>query len=194
MATEVDVVDGEAQAAPAKGKRTRLIIIAAAALIAVLAIGAVLYFVVGIGKSAPSSASAAAPSTFIFNLPEMTVNLNTNGQGESFMKVTVALEVADQAMMTEIQPRMAKVVDAFQVYLRELRPSDLQGSAGIYRLKEELLRRVNVAVAPAQIDGILFKCRGRWPNPGCRRPSGCRRSRCRRRPACRTAGTACSRP
>jgi len=157
MATEVDVVDGEAQAAPAKGKRTRLIIIAAAALIAVLAIGAVLYFVVGIGKSAPSSASAAAPSTFIFNLPEMTVNLNTNGQGESFMKVTVALEVADQAMMTEIQPRMAKVVDAFQVYLRELRPSDLQGSAGIYRLKEELLRRVNVAVAPAQIDGILFK-------------------------------------
>jgi flagellar FliL protein len=87
----------------------------------------------------------------------MTVNLDTNGQGSSFLKLDVALEVADQAMMTEIQPRIAKVIDAFQVYLRELRPSDLQGSAGIYRLKEELLRRVNVAIAPAQIESILFK-------------------------------------
>jgi flagellar protein FliL len=159
MAADVETEDGAA-AAP-KGKRGRLIIIIAAALIAVLVIGAVLYFVVGIGKSDPkataAAAATAAPSTFIFNLPEMTVNLNTDGHGESFLKVTVALEVADQATMTAIQPRMAKVVDAFQVYLRELRPSDLQGSAGIYRLKEELLRRVNVAIAPAQVDSILFK-------------------------------------
>jgi len=157
MAADVETEDG-AVAAP-KGKRGRLIIIIAAALIAILAIGAVLYFVVGIGKSEPKAgaAVAAAPSTFIFNLPEMTVNLNTDGHGESFMKLTVALEVADQAAMTAIQPRMAKVVDAFQVYLRELRPSDLQGSAGIYRLKEELLRRVNVAIAPEQVDSILFK-------------------------------------
>ena len=59
--------------------------------------------------------------------------------------------------MTEIQPRLAKVVDAFQVYLRELRKSDLQGSAGIYRLKEELRRRINVAIYPQQVDSILFK-------------------------------------
>jgi flagellar FliL protein len=52
---------------------------------------------------------------------------------------------------------MAKVVDAFQVYLRELRKSDLEGSAGVYRLKEELRRRVNIAIFPAQIDSILFK-------------------------------------
>jgi flagellar FliL protein len=73
------------------------------------------------------------------------------------MKLTVALEVADEEMMVEIQPRMAKVVDAFQVYLRELRKSDLEGSAGIYRLKEELRRRVNVAIFPAQVDSILFR-------------------------------------
>jgi flagellar FliL protein len=48
-------------------------------------------------------------------------------------------------------------VDAFQVYLRELRKSDLEGSAGIYRLKEELQRRVNVAIYPAQVESILFK-------------------------------------
>jgi flagellar FliL protein len=157
MAVEAEGEEGEA-APVKKGGRGRLIIIAAAALIAVLAIGGVLYFVVGIGKPAPSaSMAAAAPQSFIFNLPEMTVNLDTNGQGQSFMKLSVALEVTNEAMMNEIQPRLAKVIDAFQVYLRELRPTDLQGSAGIYRLKEELLRRVNVAVAPAQVEGILFK-------------------------------------
>ena len=94
----------------------------------------------------------------MLSLPPMTVNLNDDGApGDQFLKLTVALEVADEAVMKDIQPRLAKVVDAFQVYLRELRKSDLEGSAGIYRLKEELRRRINVAVFPAQVDGILFK-------------------------------------
>ena len=142
-----------------KGIPRRLLIMGAAGLIVLLVAGAALYFFVFAGRGADAAKTqvAAAPESFIFNLPEMTVNLNTEGKGEAFMKLTVALEVADQSMMTEIQPRMAKIIDAFQVYLRELRPSDLEGSAGIYRLKEELLRRVNVAIAPAQIDSILFK-------------------------------------
>ena len=45
-------------------------------------------------------------------------------------------------------------MDAFQTYLRELRPSDLDGSAGLYRLKEELTRRVNVSIAPARAIGV----------------------------------------
>ena len=101
------------------------------------------------GRACRGCRDDAEPS-FIFNLPTMTVNLQNEGDGEQFMKLTIALEVADEHVMTEIQPRMAKVVDAFQVYLRELRKSDLEGSAGIYRLKEELRRRVNVAIYPAR--------------------------------------------
>jgi hypothetical protein len=90
-------------------------------------------------QAAPETHVAAVPESFIFNLPTMTVNLNNDGaETDQFMKLTVAIEVADEETMKEIQPRMAKVVDAFQVYLRELRKSDLEGSAGIYRLKEEL--------------------------------------------------------
>ncbi len=126
-----------------------------------LAAGAGLYFFVFAGRGADEAARAAAiavPETFIFNLPPMTVNLNDEGaEGDSFMKLTIALEVANEGVMTEIQPRMAKVVDAFQVYLRELRKSDLEGSAGIYRLKEELRRRVNLAIFPSRVEGILFK-------------------------------------
>ena len=159
MAAEAEAEEGAGAAAPAKGGRKRLLIMAGGGLAALLMIGGGLYFGLGIGKAppAPVATAAAAPTSFIFNLPEMTVNLNTDGHNAAFLKLTIALEVADQKVMDEIQPRMAKVIDAFQVYLRELRPSDLQGSSGIYRLKEELLRRVNVAVAPAQIESILFK-------------------------------------
>jgi flagellar protein FliL len=52
---------------------------------------------------------------------------------------------------------LPRVMDTFQVFMRELRPQDLEGSSGLYRLKEEMTRRVNVAVYPARVDAILFK-------------------------------------
>jgi len=52
---------------------------------------------------------------------------------------------------------LPRIIDNFQVYLRELRVGDLKGSAGIYRLREELLTRVNSAIAPSKVKGVLFK-------------------------------------
>ena len=150
--------------APAKKGVPKLFIIIGAALVVVLLAGAGLFFFLSSSNSqaeagaAGSGAAAEIHDTFIFNLPPMMVNLNSSGgETASYMKLTIALEVANEAVMKDIQPRMAKVVDAFQVYLRELRKSDLEGSAGIYRLKEELRRRVNVAIFPAQVDSILFR-------------------------------------
>jgi flagellar FliL protein len=158
MAAEAEIDDGADAAAKRKPNRRRQLIIGAAALLVVAAGGASFFLFFSAPKDPASEIHLAeVPETFIFNLPSMTVNLNSDGEGEEFMKLTVALEVANEEMMLEIQPRMAKVVDAFQVYLRELRRSDLEGSAGIYRLKEELRRRVNVAIFPAQVESILFK-------------------------------------
>ena len=166
MAAEAEVQVG---AEPAKKGIPKLFIIIGAAAIVVLLGGAGLFFFLSSGSSAPAEDAHGAATTgehggvieaghtFIFNLPPMLVNLNNGTEGESFMKLTVALEVANEEMMLEIQPRMAKVVDAFQVYLRELRKSDLEGSAGVYRLKEELLRRVNVAIYPSRVESVLFK-------------------------------------
>ena len=156
---EVEIAEGVGKAAK-RGRINRLVIFAAAAVVVLLGAGAALYFLVFAGSSAsdPARAQAAAAQSFIFNLPTMTVNLNDDGaEGDQFLKLTIALEVADEEVMHEIQPRMAKVIDAFQVYLRELRKSDLEGSAGIYRLKEELRRRVNLAIFPAHVESILFK-------------------------------------
>ncbi len=168
MTAEAEIDDGadsaEGGAAPKKrGLRIsrKLLIIIIAAVVVLLGGGAGAYFFLFAGSGDEHAGDAhleAIPETFIFNLPSMIVNLKDDeGQKGAFMKLSVALEVANQEMMVEIQPRMAKVVDAFQVYLRELRKSDLEGSAGIYRLKEELRRRVNVAIFPAQVESILFR-------------------------------------
>jgi flagellar FliL protein len=161
MAAEAEV----ATEAPAKKGIPKLFIIIGAAVIVLLLAGGGLFFFMSSSGSSEDAAgahgeaadAAAVHDTFIFNLPPMMVNLNSEGGGQSFMKLTVALEVADEHMMTEIQPRLPKVIDAFQVYMRELRKSDLEGSAGIYRLKEELLRRVNLAIYPAHVESVLFK-------------------------------------
>ena len=92
------------------------------------------------------------------DLPEVLVNLsNTGSERTQYLKVKIVLEVAEQKMVTQITPIMPRVMDAFQTYLRELRPSDLEGSAGLYRLKEELTRRVNASIAPTRINAVLFK-------------------------------------
>ena len=69
----------------------------------------------------------------------------------------MALEAEDQHAIAALEPVMPRVLDMFQLYLRELRSTDLDGSAGIFRLKEELLRRVNLEVHPHKISRVLFK-------------------------------------
>jgi flagellar FliL protein len=67
------------------------------------------------------------------------------------------LEVKGEPQVGQVKPVLPRVVDLFQTYLRELRPSDLHGSMGLFRLKEELTRRANAAVSPGQINAVLFK-------------------------------------
>lgn len=92
------------------------------------------------------------------DLPEMTVNLATvDREKQRYVRLSVALEVDEAKSAETIKPMMPRVLDSFQTHLRELRPDDIRGSSGVYRLKEELLRRVNTAVAPAKVDAVLFK-------------------------------------
>jgi flagellar FliL protein len=154
--TEADTDD----AAPAPPKRkfsTRLIVIAAAGAMVVLGGGAGAYMMLGGSKDARPAAAQAKPVVFL-DVPEVLVNLSTTGNERTqYLKVKVVLELPDATLQPQIQTTMPRVMDAFQTYLRELRPSDLDGSAGLYRLKEELTRRVNAAIAPSRINAVLFK-------------------------------------
>lgn len=101
--------------------------------------------------------AAMAPKTLYYDLPEMVVNLSSGEQRVQYLKLKVALETSDQLALDALQPVMPRVLDTFQLYLRELRSTDLEGSAGIFRLKEELLRRINHEIHPNQINRVLFK-------------------------------------
>jgi flagellar FliL protein len=117
--------------------------------------GGAYFFLKGSGHKEPQV--AAKPATFV-DLPDVLVNLsNTGADRTQYLKVKIVLELPDATLVPQIQPLMPRVMDAFQTYLRELRPTDLDGSAGLYRLKEELTRRVNAAVAPNRITAVLFK-------------------------------------
>ena len=92
-----------------------------------------------------------------YEVPEILVNLNTGARKPIFLKIRVSLEVEKQSDIEKIERMMPRIIDNFQVYLRELRVEDLKGSAGMYRLREEMLVRVSAAVAPAKINDVLFK-------------------------------------
>lgn len=110
-----------------------------------------------LGGSEKTAAAPAKPPAFV-DVPEVLVNLSSAGADRTqYLKVKIVLEIPDATLSPQIETTMPRVMDAFQTYLRELRPTDLDGSAGLYRLKEELTRRVNTAIAPSRITAVLFK-------------------------------------
>jgi flagellar FliL protein len=91
-------------------------------------------------------------------VPDMLVNLSgLPGERVQYLKLKIVLEVKEEKQVEAIKPSMPRVTDLFQGYMRELRAADLNGSAGLFRLKEELTRRVNAAIAPSQVTAVLFK-------------------------------------
>jgi flagellar FliL protein len=149
----------EGEAAPKTGFLSKkLIIIAAAAVIALGgAGGSAWFFFLKKPHDEKPAPVAVKPPAFV-DMPEMLVNLSGNANGRSqYLKAKIVLEVTDQKSADEIKPVLPRVLDAFQTYLREMRSSDLEGSAGLYRVRDELTKRVNLAVAPARINAVLFK-------------------------------------
>lgn len=110
------------------------------------------------GKESPKAeAGVQAKETVFMDLPELLVNLNTGGRRSTFIKMKLTLEVEKKEYVPMVEKLMPRIIDNFQVYLRELRVEDLRGSVGMYRLREEMLLRVNTAAAPAQVSDVLFK-------------------------------------
>lgn len=99
--------------------------------------------------------AAAAEELYFYELPEMLVNINSEDGDTKYLKLKLILEIKDPELTAVLDERLPRVMDQYQSFLRELRVEDLAGSAGMYRLKHELLRRANLAVAPAEVNNVL---------------------------------------
>jgi len=155
----------DAEAAPPtrkRGGRRRLMLLAGLpVLLAAGAAGAYFGGLLDPGGGGDGGTEVAAveqqPKVF-FDMPEMLVNLaGRQEQRAQYLKLSVVLEMPDRQTQAALEPVLPRIVDLFQVYLRQLRAEDLEGSAGVYRLKEELIRRVDLEIAPRKIDDVLFK-------------------------------------
>jgi len=159
MAEKESQGGGEGNEVAAQPKSKFKLIVMVVGVLAVLGVGAGCYFFFfrHHGDEAHAEAEKAKPAVYV-DVPDMLVNLTGNpGERVQYLKVKVALELKEEKQIEEIKPNMPRVTDIFQTYMRELRPSDLNGSAGLFRLKEEMTRRVNNAVAPIKVSAVLFK-------------------------------------
>jgi flagellar FliL protein len=152
--------EGGAEAAEIAAPKGKLkLIIAAVGFLVIVGggVGTWFFFFRHHADEAHAEAPPPKPPVFV-DVPDMLVNLvGSPGERVQYLKVKVVLEVKEEKQLELIKPSMPRVTDIFQTYLRELRPADLNGSAGLFRLKEELTRRVNAAISPNQVNAVLFK-------------------------------------
>ncbi len=106
----------------------------------------------------PKVVIAEGPDGVVFcTLPNMVANMQAGDGRPVYLKLKLTLEAPDQATAELIAPAMPRIQDMFQSFLRELRPEDLQGSQGTFQLRMEILRRVNLTIAPARINSVLIE-------------------------------------
>lgn len=147
---------------PAKGGKKKLIIIIAAVLLLLIGGGAGAYFM-GVFDSEVvvegENKEPVAPKVVYkyYEMAEMLINLKADAGQVRYLKLLVSVEYEEGIDATVIIAAKPQIEDLFQTYLRELSPKDLEGSMGLFRLREELRKRINVIIAPEKINEILFK-------------------------------------
>jgi flagellar FliL protein len=169
---EEDFDEGEGSEELPESPRRKLpikkILIVVLPILLIAGAGAGLYFtgvldsLMGKGKPAEQAEvkvdgpKVLGPAAFM-DLPEMLVNLQSSGRKQSFLKIRVAIELEAPTDEPKVALVMPRIVDSFQVYLRELRVEDLQGAAGMHLLREELLTRVQASAKPVKVNDVLFR-------------------------------------
>ena len=156
--SEEETVDGEENAEEDGKKKLPMMMIIIGAVVVLVGGAGGAYFMglFGGGPMDAKTAEAQAPSIY-FDIPEMVVNLASGRKRPQYLKLKIAIEADSQENIDALTPKMPRIQDMFQIYLREMRRSDLEGSAGVYRLKNELMRRINITIHPAEIKRVLFK-------------------------------------
>ncbi|HYI83894.1 MAG TPA: flagellar basal body-associated FliL family protein [Acetobacteraceae bacterium] len=146
-------------APPRKGRRKLLLLLGVPLLLGGGGAGAWFAGLLpGSKAEAPAITATAAPAEkpVFVDMPDIIANLNAPGRRSSYIKLRSKLEVARAADARALQEAMPRLQDLFTTYLREVRPEELRGSAGTYRLREELMVRASLAAPPAQVTDVLF--------------------------------------
>ncbi len=107
--------------------------------------------------AAEAEATAEHAEVEFVDLPDLLINLNVTGKRLRFLKIATSLEVAGAEQAEQVRTLTPRIVDSLHLYFRSIKPEELAGPDGVYRIKEDLLVRINDAVKPAAIRDVLVK-------------------------------------
>jgi len=141
--------------APGKSRRRPALIACAVLLVGGGAAGAWFAGLLPVGGGRPAGEATAQGPVFV-EIPDMVANLNATGRRQVYVKLRTRLEVSRPEDAAVAQAAMPRLLDMFNGFLRETRPDELRGSAGMHRLREELIARANIAVRPGAVTDVLF--------------------------------------
>jgi flagellar FliL protein len=164
MAAAEETASAAAPAEPKKRKMSgkKLVLFIVLPLLLLGGGGAAAYFLLlkkppaAAEDPAAAEAASAEPGVFI-DVPPIEANLESTGKRGNFLRLSLWLEVKNEAESKKIDGVMPRIIDQFQVYLRSLRIDDLQGADGVQRMRDELLMRARAAAKPVEIKDVLIK-------------------------------------
>lgn len=99
---------------------------------------------------------AEPEEVYFYEVPQMQVTIQNGSGGFAHLQISFHLEIADEHISEELDHELPRIIDQFQGFLREMRPEDLAGSAGGYRMRLELLRRVNLVLGEDKVRAVLI--------------------------------------
>jgi flagellar FliL protein len=91
------------------------------------------------------------------DVPAMVVNLRSPDGASRFLKIHFMIVPGPKGSAETLKDKLPLILDAYQPFLRELRPEDLAGSAAVFRIKEEMLVRATEVAGPGMVKDILIQ-------------------------------------
>ncbi|MFL9841591.1 flagellar basal body-associated FliL family protein [Sphingomonas sp. ST-64] len=172
------IVEADEGTPPKKGQKKLLIIVGAAVLVLGGGGGGAAWFLMGSDSKAAESAGEHGDakaeadaeadhgeskeegkegSSAYLDVPPMVVNLRSTDGAARFLKLHFMLVPAPGVSSESLKEKLPLVIDAYQPFLRELRPEDLNGSGAVYRVKEELLIRATQTLGADRVKDVLIQ-------------------------------------
>ena len=146
------------QPPPAARRRWPWLLLAGLVLLASVAAGGAWHLRLGPFQArapeGPPAAIILAP--VLVDMPEIITNLNVANRRPVYVKLRARIELARSRDVAAVTAAMPRLTDGFTTFLRETRPEELRGSAGIHRLREELIARSNILLRPGAVTDVLF--------------------------------------
>jgi len=151
------VAEGETDAAAKPpAKKRKLLLFAAVGVIVLLLVVAGLWFGGILHHRRPVHVANVPEGPSFIDIPDVVTNLDTGSRRAVFVKLKSKIEIAHAADRKAVSDAMPQILDSLQTYLRSMRPEELHGGEGTYRLREAMMTRIDAVAAPVQVTDVLF--------------------------------------